>query len=621
MFFDQQLPSTSQTHRQTKNPKLADLNDDCLITLFRYLPLGDLNAVGATCHRFHDIVVNSVYQHQSNLQNLSIRTMERSCKRKGHWTGLPYNVDCIKSYLKRFGRLIKHIDFDNTYFIRTNNTVYTKEVFALIANYCSSTLQSLKTRDVILFSDSILNCLLVFLKLIKFETDDHLNWQKCLPLCPNLKELTLRLDARPDIPFQLHFICPKLTVFRLLIGDGNETQQVHWLPANMDLFFQRHPNITSLSLDLSLLFNAAIIGQLKHLEELNFGILNYHTNQPSLDLQSFYDLTKLRKINVTNYCGSFQSQFLNQSASAETLEHLTISTKQIDASFIDGLTRFPHLHHLSLTLDFDGAMDIPNSSWRKLHRLNSLNELHLSNNDPRFYAKFVVNLTGAHRSLHTFTNRTYYMSKLDDKFILALGKFQNLQKLKMEINRVDSGIPYNWKSIQCLTQLKEFNTTFSKANCLRHFFNNLGARDTLEKLKIGHFTVNKKFFQSLVRFSNLREIKWAHIKNFYPENFEVLGQLHRIRKIHISLETSDLAEFHSKLPNDLFIDLVNGWPALEKFKLYINVHSADDCAHKFYEKNIDLRKKLVAIFKSRKSHFRYADITVESTFLRIKLSN
>lgn len=98
------LPDDWLGYKQTQKLKLNDLNEDCLIQIMRDFSLSDVNAVAATCHHFDDFVANNLYRYHSSLAHFDIETMGQRYRTRD----IDYKVDCIKRYLERFGKFIKH---------------------------------------------------------------------------------------------------------------------------------------------------------------------------------------------------------------------------------------------------------------------------------------------------------------------------------------------------------------------------------------------------------------------------------------------------------------------------------------------------------------------------------
>lgn len=89
-----------------QQPELIDLSDDCLIHLFRYLSLGDINAINTTCRRLHRAVVEGKlhrYYSGTRYSDFGLNV------RRFHPKPTAYKLDYVKWYLERFGHLMQEI--------------------------------------------------------------------------------------------------------------------------------------------------------------------------------------------------------------------------------------------------------------------------------------------------------------------------------------------------------------------------------------------------------------------------------------------------------------------------------------------------------------------------------
>lgn len=189
-----QLKASSSS--ASKKLELVDLNEYCLIKSFRKLSLRDLNAVNATCHKFHDIVVYHVYRQYSSITNFDIDAMGK----RYELMATSYNVERIKGYLERFGHFIRKIKFDKKFLAHQDN-----KIFIYIVNYFSKALKSPKMVGVNLKSNEISMGRQIYENLTKLNVDCHLNWSEVFPLCVNLEELCSFIQPNDDRPLALPF--------------------------------------------------------------------------------------------------------------------------------------------------------------------------------------------------------------------------------------------------------------------------------------------------------------------------------------------------------------------------------------------------------------------------------
>lgn len=128
--------------RASDNIQLTNLND-CLLHLFRYLPLADLNSIGLTCHYLRGLV-NMTYIYHDKLKCLNVIKIY---KYKSH--GYNNNIEMIKAYFQKFGKLIEHIEFDRLYH-RKLPAEFVNQIFAFIAICCSDKFKSFNVLYIIL---------------------------------------------------------------------------------------------------------------------------------------------------------------------------------------------------------------------------------------------------------------------------------------------------------------------------------------------------------------------------------------------------------------------------------------------------------------------------------------
>lgn len=630
---------------------LIDINENLVIDILRRLPLWDLIAVGSTCHQFRDIAVNTVYRnHSSSFEHISIaemtnRYMEVPLKKKK--SKLPPNLlngsKFIKRYVQRFGHLIQHIDFDNSIFTPDNLT-FSNEIFTcIIANYLrqDNRLKSLNISNFNIDLETLSNGSSMFVNLNKLKVAFNSNWPEILPLCPNLEELCLGWDyARHATLLGANFTFQKLRTLTINVENWNKLMDERLqivdltqvakaqlsLHTNLNRFFINNPGLMSLSLKLPDYFVVALVGQLEYLEELHLEIKRMPHS--SLNLQPLFDLTRLRKMELRLFhYSTVAAQFLQQSASAETLEHLSLEEWDIDEAFINGLRRFHNLRHLELTgalaepinasLDIESV--IPEAIWQKLQQLNHLIELHLHKIDYGIVKGFLSHLTGAHHSLQICSILSH-SGEIDDEFVTALAHFEHLQTFELCMFINDENGTVNWQPFQRLAQLKELTITPPDEShiagiTLRHLFDNLGSRDTLEKLKIQFGADEDGCVMSIVNFVNLKELELSDIEYLSSDCLSRIGNLGQIKKISVTEATNydsdDELDYDAAVfSNRYIVDLVHGWPSLESF--YFCVHGYK----KVCENESDLCDELTSVLKSRNKYCQ-PDIHIKSYCIRM----
>lgn len=132
-----------------------------------------------------------------------------------------------------------------------------------------------------------------------------------------------------------------------LYGSGNS--DVASLVTSLNGLIRNHLNLTSITVKFAANFDFSAIGQSNNLKELHLDFNSVSGNSEGewlTTLHQLNNLSKLRKLGVRNVGkrnGLIWSQFLKESASAETLESLTMSELTSNESFNDGLSRFYNL--------------------------------------------------------------------------------------------------------------------------------------------------------------------------------------------------------------------------------------------------------------------------------------
>lgn len=152
-----------------KNIKLCVLNDDCLISILRYLSLKDLNSVGLSCHRTHDVVLSESYRHHSKLKSIDITRLIQRLSDVGN---LKHRINYLNGYLQRFGHLIEHIHLDNN---RINLSLeFIKSISLFIRMFSTERFVSLKINNLNFDNEFIVNMRNVFKHLTKLEINGFL---------------------------------------------------------------------------------------------------------------------------------------------------------------------------------------------------------------------------------------------------------------------------------------------------------------------------------------------------------------------------------------------------------------------------------------------------------------
>lgn len=151
------------------------LNDDCLLHVFRYVSLVDLDSLKDTCQRLSQLADQSF-----KLRKVKSLTIDESTMFADVWN------------LKHFGKFIDSLTFEGLY----TQFASCKDIFEMIATFSNEKLKSISLclHFEERFSDESLKPLGKVLKnveIIDLRCYDDLNIQLLLSYCENLKEVHL----------------------------------------------------------------------------------------------------------------------------------------------------------------------------------------------------------------------------------------------------------------------------------------------------------------------------------------------------------------------------------------------------------------------------------------------
>lgn len=561
--------------RPRESKELIDLNDFCLIRIFRELSLNDLNAVNGTCKRFYQIAGAHVYRHHVNIRNLDISKMRNHYMRKDNKFNLFYSAECIQGYLKRFGHIIEHIEFLNMYSINHQIKLFMKDIYNSIVTNCSISLKSMNLHRIELTSKTFSNGESLFDNLNKLEVSANLNCGKMMSMSQNLQDLSLYFDTNSVPNYECSF--PKLKTFKFEYlssgngvglrpeyngryrdndhhddndkddcGDEDENNVKHkslgtWLNA----FIEKHLKLTSMNLILAPNFDISIIDKLTELEELYLDCKYVPFFTSSEDKQSLNSLSKLTKMTIKinfqrHQDHSVLSNFLLESASAETLLRLELLECTVDKHFVNGLSRFHNLRYLSLSRIIYNHESTPH--WERLQRLNSLTLLNLNGIHFAGAKLFLQNLGNSQRSLHTFLLSCTDDESINEEFVANLTSFEYLKHLRLHMNLNDDENLINWHQFKRLTQLKQLfihnRARIPTESALQYLFNNLVTEINLE-IDFNHYSdhlCNMKLIP--VNCDKIKEIHLIGSRFWWSDVILLIGKLNTIKLIKFDMQNN-----------------------------------------------------------------------------------
>lgn len=182
--------------------------------------------------------------------------------------------------------------------------------------------------------------------------------------------------------------------------------------------------------------------------------------------------------------------------------------------FIDGLSRFRNLRHLSLGNSVSNLAPTWKVIWEQLRNLKSITELCIHNFHPLTgtdYSKLMNNLI-LNLTLKKLALELYYF---DETLLNDLAKLNNLQTLQLRLcltkYNAENGNPFSssvdWQPLKRLNQIKDLNLYTNTAEILINFLNNLGCCDSLQQLKIGaYFGYSDEISEAIKRFPNIKKL-------------------------------------------------------------------------------------------------------------------
>lgn len=322
---------------------MLDLNDDCLLEIFKNLTDFELADIASTCSRFKTIACDlfSLRHHKSNGLEIDIRLGDHNTDDK------PTHRRQTAAILREFGELLSKlkITFGNTDRAAPHNTI----ILNVIAKYCTKPLQQLELKYCnYLQPNENINARNLFRNVKELILDNSSAIESSvLSDAKQLCRLTLIwLPATLAVKF-LSIDYPQLQSLTLHMHN----QQLERNKVNIIYFLKRHPNVTEVEL----------------LGEYDLSFISYCC--PSLkkltiwggDNRKISPITKLDKLTAfklsTGYRGRSPIDILMTLKSSQSLEELVLQGhfNSVAVELMAGVGRFVNLKHLSI--EFFGIVD------------------------------------------------------------------------------------------------------------------------------------------------------------------------------------------------------------------------------------------------------------------------
>lgn len=349
--------------------QLLQMPDDCLKDICRYLRLADLSSFASSCTRLNGIARNAFSLKPAN-KHVDLKELLVLFGTNAGAIGM----EKVELYFESFGGLLLEVRLDlmamdaHRGLIDTAFTPMNVPIFNLIMRHCSGgALEALQLRGVEMQSHHSVEMQRLFGGVKKIRLHNCTMVYEALSASTGCKELHLCTDTFNEV-HNLSF--PKLESFTVdITGVGfskNDFASKH--NGNCTRFLRRHPNLKCLRMDISkqVLPKMDFINSLRDLEKLEltrkFG---------KLTLGEWDNLRELKTLRIDSE-STDAIEFLQTSATAESLKHLSLRNPIINEDFFNGLSRFKKLCGLNLTgchdMTNDGilSLDLPELTEFKL---------------------------------------------------------------------------------------------------------------------------------------------------------------------------------------------------------------------------------------------------------------
>lgn len=499
--------------------EFLDMNDDCLLTIFKNLSSHALNAIATTCVRLQTLARTTFKSNDAN-KYLDLTAMMKA-------PSLQPEI-YIANFLRHFGDLIKEIDWNmDDALIAYQKRCLQFEVIYVLSAYCSGgTLEKLR------MNGSAVNALLkalprelfINLKAMHLKECDSSDGLDIMTICKNSNEIVVHPYKSQAIISLLrsawHF--PNLEKLSIPIRDAEFVE--------LELFLERHQRVKCLKLKFddrgrqTNVFNLATLRYCKLMEFLHLDGPRFTFSGIPIDLPN---LKYLKIIHSGRGNANGVEHFINAAAASLTLEHLAISIGiLLKCRTLQTTNAFTNLRTLTILNPQQFGCDpyrIELNSLTTIMQLETLTELTLNGG--------------------TFANST----------IEGLSKFRNLRILRLHQmdlrNTVQQTFDAHWailKRIERLTQF-EYNSSsqFSGLSFISKLLQKLGSTESLECLIFNACAeLDDEFLAAMGRFCNLRilEIRVAKCSSQRQMVLELIKQFDKLEQLKLHSLTVPFAQ-------------------------------------------------------------------------------
>lgn len=551
----------------TTETALHDLNNDCLLEIFRMLSQDDLLSVYDTCCRFRVLAANAFslgYSHSTVHLNQWDRHEQKQKK-----------VLQIASLLTKFGTLI--VGVQSTPIYRLDH----KQILNLILDNCSGTLKSLTLSYFNIESDII---------------------DKLQPLCDNLE--TLQLDG-----------CKLAKANGRLLPNWNKLVNLDISLVNIEsgLFDTFRAQLQSLTL------NEDGAGAVVHLPGLSKveRFLKIQNNLRELTISFHRRSEKIRSTGILNTVIDF---------CCDSLTSLKLSQIEIDSTLTPKVRAlFSRLEVLELSCVNLSTDDL----FQNCGKLRTLKIQFVHNFNPSTVNADISELQDleitiyAHEDIGLFCDLLLKCKKLRVLVInIYFGHLDTTRLYKViqdhlkELSRVEVH-QFSCKYMEAIMYIPSAKLSHIKKLSIGNFelspiiydtavfLKSMVSMESIKYLQLANLTVDDRLIEAIAGFSNLQHLKLIDIKPSSPLRLEPLGNLAHLFTLKLvgkwKITDTDLIDVVNKLDNLKALTLIlKGFDVecgsyqklirvgeMKRFRLVISVFNDDN---KFFDPYVNIER-------------------------------
>lgn len=406
---------------------ILSLNDDCLMEIFKYLPLLGLCSMRSTCIRLQTIADYYFFKEH--------KAFELNGKYVSNDPISELSLDDCRLVLQNFGRQIHKINLHSDAF----SDMEFDRLIMIIERFCEH-LVDLKFVKINFTAETIEKCHRLFSNLHRLVIDkcldDNATFATCLMHSSSLKELELiRLfNIEGNSLAQAY---PNLECFAVKSSDNINYEF-------LQEFIEKNPQLKKLKFIGCNFVNDKVFQQisdnLPNLESFSMRMVHV-SNSVNENLVHLLSLTKLKKLELN--CGVIGiNTFLEGLAANNTIESLHLSALELNDETIGFLCNMKQLKVFKLTSTLKLDKDLCTKLASGLHNLTELHIVECTSTTFDELLEFVAHSASL--------NKLVYIQYVD---LPSLNKQQFLSLVDIR-KKMDSSLPlslylelYDWRNI------------------------------------------------------------------------------------------------------------------------------------------------------------------------------